>query len=124
MSTKSAAKVAPKPVSVSKSNQVSISDDLPEIYMVKVYQSVLFEGGQQTYFTCLNVIQHKEVKAEIYKDLGMVRITSDRDDIMVPFANIAAIYFKSKIRQEQYDKVMKDRNAKTGIRASEIKRPR
>ncbi len=57
-----------------------------KIKEVKIYQSAKFEGKQVTFFT----IENKET-AHYHMEAGQwgVRVRSDKDDVIVGYANIA-----------------------------------
>lgn len=66
------------------------------IKQVKVYQSVTFEGAQNSYFTPSSYMSIRTSKPEIQieeLENGAIVVTSDRDCIKIGIANIAFIQY-------------------------------
>lgn len=99
-------------------------NELPPIDMIRTYQSVTFDGKNETYFSHRDLPSKKSCEITVNKEYQGVEIQNDRDHIMVPFTNISCINFLSTCRKEQIQKAEDAIAKKSGIKASEIKRPR
>lgn len=101
-----------------------------KIKSIKCYQSVEFgpKKGSNNYFSIIQSPGKPQISISV-DTLGsstdVIRIESEEDVVHVPFTNISAIQYVNK-RDEQYLKnqeVEKSKTSKTGVKASEIKRP-
>ena len=91
-----------------------------DIKAIRVYQAVTFEGAAQTFFSNQEIKGRRKIGFEINEKLLVVELKTDKDNILIPFTNIAGIYLRT-----EKDKIKKEEPAKTvGIKSTEIKRPR
>ena len=63
---------------------------LPKLIGMKIYQAVKFQGTMETFFTPNRSKKMKDLEL-VPNDIG-VEIKTEKDWIIVPYANIAAMY--------------------------------
>lgn len=95
-----------------------------ELYQVRVYQAVSFDGKQETYFNAFESANKKPCKLALVPELNMIRISSSTDDILVPYTNVSAIHLNSKRRKENTEIQKEELKKNSSVKQSEIKRPR
>lgn len=71
-----------------------------DIKAVKTYQAVEFQNKLESFFIKNAQKKMSDLKITVIEHLG-VRLSSAKDDIIVPFANIAGIYLKHRDAVEQ-----------------------
>jgi len=95
-----------------------------DIFQVRVYQSVTFEGRSENYFNAEGRNGKSNLDLTILPDLNMVKIQSPKDAILVPFTNVSCLYLNTEKRKQTVEQDNKNKKAKSGLKASEIKKPR
>ena len=80
---------------------------------VRCYQSVMFNKTNETFFASRQINNRPPLEIKIIEGMNVISLKSEQDHILIPFANISAIYLKSPIKIEQEEKDKKER-AKTG----------
>jgi hypothetical protein len=84
-----------------------------DIDAVRCYQSVMFNKTNETFFATRQINARPPLEIKIIEGMNVISLKSEQDHILIPFANISAIYLKSPIKVEQEEKDKKER-AKTG----------
>jgi len=83
-----------------------------DIDAVRCYQSVMFNKTNETFFASRKINARPPLEIKIIEGMNVISLKSEKDHILIPFANISAIYLKSPIKIEQEEKDKKER-AKT-----------
>ena len=83
-----------------------------DIDSIRCYQSVMFNRTNETFFATRQINSRQPLEIKIIEGLNVISLKSEKDHILIPFANISAIYLKSPIKIEQEEKDKKER-AKT-----------
>ena len=91
---------------------------------IKCYQSVTFEGKQETHFTVVPVPHKPAITIEVLYDLGVVELKSAADHVQIPLTNVAAIYFwcDKDTKREEHNALEAAKPTHT-LRPSDLKRP-
>ena len=89
---------------------------------VKIYQAVSFEKKSETFFSTREIGGRKGRKIRTV-DHG-IEVESDLDCVMIPYANVACIYYLSKLKEENIQKEKDSKSKKVGVKAQDIKRPK
>ena len=84
-----------------------------DIDAVRCYQSVMFNKTNETFFASRKINARPALEIKLIEGLNVVSLKSEHDHLLIPFANISAIYLKSPIKIEQEEKDKKER-ARTG----------
>jgi len=89
---------------------------------IRLYQAIVFEKKSVSYFLTRKIKGKVAVEVSL-EPLG-VEIKSDLDHVLVPYANVSCVYYRSKIKEDLI-KQGEDAIAKNvGVRSSEISRPK
>ena len=83
-----------------------------DIDAIRCYQSVMFNKTNETFFASRQINNRPPLEIKIIEGMNVISLKSEKDHILIPFANISAIYLKSPIKIEQEEKDKKER-AKT-----------
>jgi hypothetical protein len=75
-----------------------------DIDSVRIYQAVMFNRSNETFFSTRKINHTPGRKIEILEELQALSIKSDKDHIIVPLTNVSAIYLKSPLKIEQAEK--------------------
>lgn len=95
------------------------------IRSIRVYQAVTFEKSASNNFTTDFIPGKPAIELNYLKDVNAVEIKSPKDHVIVPITNISAIHVKTKTSDEEQEVKKAERSGtKSGVRASEIKRPK
>lgn len=79
------------------------TSEVPAIKAVRTYQPVQFEGSLRTFFAAPKERGRPMVDLELEIVFGnLVRIRSPKDDVMVPFTNVAFLALDSS--EQTHDK--------------------
>lgn len=95
-----------------------------KIRSIRVYQAVPFNRGVETFFSTDKRPNRPPVEITLNKELMSVEIKNDRDHILVPLTNVSVISLDSSVQQEKAKERETESKKKTGMRASQIKKPR
>ena len=66
-----------------------------DIDAIRCYQAVMFEKRQETFFATRQINSRQPLEIKIIEGLNVISLKSEKDHILIPFANISAIYLKS-----------------------------
>lgn len=99
-----------------------------KIRAIRTYQSVIFDKKNESYFANLKLPNKVPTEITLLEKLNVVEVKNDNDHILIPLSNVSCIHVWTDASiQEQTKKDAEAAEALTkpsGIRASEIKRPR
>lgn len=96
-----------------------------KIRNISVYQAVVFEKIPQKFFHSSEVNSKPGQRLELIEELGLVKISSDKDAILVPLANISVISLDSELHAEEREvKRIEKTRGSIGVKAQDIPRPR
>jgi hypothetical protein len=73
----------------------------------------MFNKTNETFFATRQINSRQPLEIKIIEGMNVISLKSERDHILIPFANVSAIYLKSPIKVEQEEKDKVER-AKTG----------
>lgn len=95
-----------------------------KIRAIKTYQAVTFNKANETSFTTLQIRNKLPVEFKFLKEMNAIEVKNDLDHVIIPMANIAAIYVWTEEKKKEVAKNKEDlKPKKSTLRASDIKRP-
>ena len=74
--------------------------NLKNIHSLRVYQAVKFDSKLSTFFVTKATAQYRPVSIEIIEGIG-VNISTEKDSVIIPFANISGIYMNTEHKTEK-----------------------
>lgn len=94
-----------------------------EIKSVRTYQSVMFDKNSHTFFSQIDIPNKPKIKLKLVDNM-FIEVISDTDNVYIPLTNISGIYFYNS--RDEVNAKFRDEESKkpTGVKDSEIKRPR
>ena len=98
---------------------------LPKIKSVQLYQAARFDNKMDTFFTTIESSTRKAVSIKMIEGIGVL-ISNKKDEVIIPFPNIGAIYILTdhflKEKDDKKQAAVEYEKTKTVLKPSKMKK--